>query len=159
MTTLGPGDPAPDFELDTDSGARFRLSAHRGRPVVIFFYPEDDTEGCTIENIEFTQLAGEFNELGVAVLGVSPDSVESHCDFRDKYDLKVPLAADTGRAVIDAYGVWGPKKLYGREYEGLHRTTFLIDGDGRVAAAWGVRRIKGHARAALDRARELVGAG
>jgi peroxiredoxin Q/BCP len=157
MTALRPGDAAPDFDLDTDSGGRFRLSAHRGRPVVLFFYPEDDTEGCTIENIEFSQLAAQFDALGIPVLGISPNSVESHCSFRDKYELKVQLAADTDRAVIEAYGLWGPKKLYGREYDGLHRTTFLIDGDGRIASVWGVRRIKGHAQAALDGARALVG--
>lgn len=158
MTTLEPGDIAPDFELDTDAGSRFRLSAHRGRPVVLFFYPEDDTEGCTIENIEFSQLAPEFAALGVAVLGISPDSVESHCEFRDKYGLKVPLAADTDRSVIEAFGIWGEKKLYGREYEGLHRTTFLIDGEGRVASVMDVRRIKGHAQSALEGARALVAA-
>ena len=157
MSGLSPGDPAPDFELDTDSGERFRLSAQRGRPVVLFFYPADDTEGCTVENIEFSQLAAAFVDLGVTVLGLSPDSIEKHCNFRDKHGLTVPLAADPDRAAIDAYGVWGPKKLYGREYEGLHRTTFLIDGDGRIAAAWKVRRIKGHAQAVLEAARDLTG--
>ena len=157
MSGLSPGDPAPDFELDTDSGERFRLSAQRGRPVVLFFYPADDTEGCTVENIEFSQLAAAFGDLGVTVLGLSPDSIEKHCNFRDKHGLTVPLAADPDRAAIDAYGVWGPKKLYGREYEGLHRTTFLIDGDGRIAAVWKVRRIKGHAQAVLEAARDLTG--
>lgn len=157
MSGLSPGDPAPDFELDTDSGERFRLSAQRGRPVVLFFYPADDTEGCTVENIEFSQLAAAFVDLGVTVLGLSPDSIEKHCNFRDKHGLTVPLAADPDRAAIDAYGVWGPKKLYGREYEGLHRTTFLIDGDGRIAAALKVRRIKGHAQAVLEAARDLTG--
>ena len=157
MSGLSPGDPAPDFELDTDSGERFRLSAQRGRPVVLYFYPADDTEGCTVENIEFSQLAAAFVDLGVTVLGLSPDSIEKHCNFRDKHGLTVPLAADPDRAAIDAYGVWGPKKLYGREYEGLHRTTFLIDGDGRIAAVWKVRRIKGHAQAVLEAARDLTG--
>lgn len=156
MTEPGPGDLAPDFELETDAGARFRLSEHRGRPVVLFFYPADDTEGCTVENVEFSGLNGAFDELGVSVLGISPDSVESHCRFRDKHGLKAPLAADPERRVIDAYGVWGPKKLYRREYEGLHRTTFLVDADGRIAQVWKVRRIKGHAQAALDAARDLV---
>ena len=157
MTSLAPGDAAPDLTLETDSGDQFQLSAHRGRPVVLFFYPKDNTEGCTVENLEFSQLAGAFDELGVAVLGISPDSVETHCAFRDKHALKMPLAADPERLAIDAYGVWGEKKLYGRTFDGLHRTTFLIDADGKIASVWKVRRIKGHAQAVLDATRDLTG--
>lgn len=156
MTSLAPGDAAPDFTLATDSGEQFQLSAHRGRPVVLFFYPKDNTEGCTVENLEFSQLAGAFDALGIAVLGISPDSVETHCAFRDKHALKMPLAADPERLSIDAYGVWGEKKLYGRTFDGLHRTTFLIDADGKIASVWKVRRIKGHAQAVLDATRDLT---
>ncbi len=155
MTTIAVGDRAPDFDLETDARENFRLSAHRGRPVVLFFYPEDDTEGCTIENLEFTQLKPEFDELGVQVLGISPDTVEKHCDFRDKYGLKVPLAADPDRKVIEAYGLWQRKKTFGNEYDGLVRTTVLIDAEGRIAGVWPVTRIKGHAAAALEAARAL----
>jgi thioredoxin-dependent peroxiredoxin len=152
------GRKAPDFALPTDSGALFRLSEQRGHPVVLFFYPEDGTEGCTIESIEFSQRIHEFEELGIKVVGISPDSVEKHCKFRDKYSLNVPLAADTDRTVIDAYGAWGPKTLFGRAYDGVLRTTVLIDQDGNIAAIWPVRRIKGHAETALHAARALVAA-
>ena len=158
MTHLSAGDMAPDFELPTDAGTTFRLSAHRGQPVVLFFYPEDNTEGCTIENIEFTCLSPDFERAGVAVLGISPDSVDRHCRFRDKHRLAIPLGADEQREAIDAYGVWGPKKLYGREFDGLIRSTFLIDPEGRIAQTWRVTRIKGHAAKVLDAARALAAA-
>lgn len=150
------GDMAPDFVLESDRGTPFRLSAHRGRPVVLFFYPADGTEGCTIENLEFGQLLPEFEAAGVIVAAISPDSVESHCRFRDRYGLAVPLLADPHRKVIDLYGVWGAKKLYGREYQGLIRTTVLIDPAGRIAAMHPVRRIKGHAARVLIEARVLA---
>lgn len=155
MTSIAVGDIAPDFELETDAGVTFRLSSRRGKPVVLFFYPEDNTEGCTIENLEFTQAMPEFEALGIDIVGISPDTMEKHCRFRDKHGLTAPLAADPHRNVIDAYGVWGRKKLYGREFDGLIRTTFLIDGSGTVAAIWTVRRIKGHAAAVLETARAL----
>lgn len=156
MSTIATGDTAPDFELPTAAGTAFRLSSRRGRPVVLFFYPEDGTEGCTIENLEFSQLMPEFEALGVDVVGISPDTVEKHCRFRDKHGLGATLASDPGRDVIQAYGVWGRKKLYGREFDGLIRTTYLIDGAGKVAAVWVVRRIKGHAAAVLEAARALA---
>ena len=156
MTHLSAGDRAPDFELPTDRGTPFRLSAHRGQPVVLFFYPEDDTEGCTTENIEFTQLSHEFERAGVTVLGISPDSIARHCRFRERHRLTIPLAADENRQTIDAYGVWGPKKLYGREFDGLIRTTFLVDAGGRIVRTWRVTRIKGHAGKVLDAARALA---
>jgi peroxiredoxin Q/BCP len=158
MATLTIGRKAPDFALEVDSGAMFRLS-EAGAPVVLFFYPEDNTEGCTIENIEFSRLAGEFAALGVKLLGISPDSVEKHCRFRDKHGLAVPLAADTSLKVTKAYGAWGPKKLFGHEYDGVIRSSFLIDADRGVAGIWKVTRIKGHALLALDAARTLVDAG
>jgi thioredoxin-dependent peroxiredoxin len=156
MPNIAVGDKAPDFELPTDRGTVFRLSSHRGRPVVLFFYPEDGTEGCTVENIEFTEKLAEFEALGVAVVGISPDSVEKHCRFRDKHGLKAILVADPEHKAIDAYGVWGPKKLYGRAFDGLIRSSFLVGPDGMIAAAWTVRRIKGHAAAVLEAARQLV---
>lgn len=153
---VAPGRLAPDFALTTDSGALFRLSDQRGKPVVLFFYPQDDTEGCTIENREFSSLSGAFAELGVVVLGISPDSVASHCAFRDKYGLDVPLAADPDHQAISAYGVWGPKTTFGHHHIGLIRTTFLVDRDGRIAETVKVTRIKGHAGRMLESARKLL---
>jgi peroxiredoxin Q/BCP len=159
MATPLPGRKAPDFALETDSGATFRLAGQLGAPVVLFFYPEDDTEGCTIENIEFGRLAGDFEAIGVKLLGISPDSVEKHCRFRDKHGLTAPLAADPARKAIRAYGAWGPKKLFGHAYDGVIRTSVLIDAGGRVVEVWKVTRIKGHAQLVLDRARALVTSG
>jgi peroxiredoxin Q/BCP len=156
MARIEVGREAPDFALPTDANETFRLSEHRGRPVVLFFYPEDNTDGCTIENLEFTQQMPEFARLGVKVVGISPDTVEKHCKFRDTYRLGATLAADPDREVIEAYGVWGPKKLFGHHYQGLVRTTFLIGPDGKVAGVWPVTRIKGHAERVLEAARELV---
>ena len=153
------GSFAPAFTLPTDAGEPFSLRAHRGHPVVLFFYPEDETEGCTIENIEFTALAPDFAALGVAVAGISPDTVETHCKFRDRHGLGLPLVADPKRKAIEAYGVWGPKKTFGIDYTGVSRTTFLIDARGRIAQVWPIRRIKGHAAEVLEAARELVAAG
>jgi peroxiredoxin Q/BCP len=150
------GRKAPDFALPTNTDETFRLSDHRGTPVVLYFYPKDETEGCTIENMEFTRLLPEFAALGVKLLGVSPDSVEKHCAFRDGHGLKAALGADPDLRVIKAYGVWGRKKHFGHEYEGLIRTTFLIGPDGKVAGLWPVTRIKGHAEKVLAAARQLV---
>lgn len=150
------GDRAPDFTLETDSGEVFRLSAARRQPVVLFFYPKDDTEGCTIENIEFTAVMPEFEALGARVIGISPDSTETHCRFRDKHRLGVTLVADPGHVAIGAYGVWGPKKLFGVHYDGLIRTTFLVGPDGKIAGRWAVTRIKGHAATVLAATRALI---
>ena len=157
MASLAVGSKAPDFELPTDTGVPFSLSALRGRPVVLFFYPEDDTEGCTVENLEFTALAAEFETLGVAVLGISPDTIEKHCRFRDKHHLAVRLAADADHKVTSRYGAWGPKKMFGHAYDGVIRTTFLIGANGKLAGVWKVTRIKGHAKAVLDSAAALIG--
>ena len=156
MTLPSPGSPAPDFELVTDSLEKFRLSDHRGHPVVLYFYPQDDTEGCTLENIEFTDLMPEFKRLGAVVVGISPDTVEQHCSFRDKYNLGVILAADPERKAIEAYGIWQLKKLWGVEYMGVKRTTVLVDADGKVAQVFNATRIKGHAAKVLAATRELV---
>jgi peroxiredoxin Q/BCP len=127
------GDKAPDFELPTASGEMLKLSKLRGKPVVVYFYPKDDTTGCTAEAKDFTRLAPELKRAGVEVVGISPDSAESHKRFADKYDLKVRLAADSDKAVALAYGVWVEKSMYGRKYMGVDRSTFLIDADGKVA--------------------------
>lgn len=156
MTSLSVGDMAPDFTLETDDGAPLTLSTLRGRAVVLYFYPQDDTEGCTVEAIEFTALRDEFAVTNIDVIGISPDSVDDHCAFRDKYDLGIRLVSDPDHRAIDAYGLWGEKTNFGRKYMGLIRTTFLIDGKGRIAEIWTVRRIKGHAAAVLDAARALT---
>jgi peroxiredoxin Q/BCP len=156
MTSIETGKKAPDFALTTDRNETFRLSEHKGSPVVLVFYPQDDTEGCTIENIEFTQLMPEFKKLGARVVGISPDSVDDHCKFRDKYQLALTLAADPDHEAIDAYDVWGPKSTFGRDYVGLIRTTFLIGPDGRIAGIWRVNRIKAHAADVLEATRSLV---
>lgn len=156
MSLITPGSPAPDFELVTDSYEKFRLSKHRGRPVVLYFYPQDDTEGCTVENIEFTDLLPDFEKLGVVVVGISPDTVEKHCSFRDKYNLGITLAADPERQAIEAYGIWQLKKLYGKEFMGVKRTTVIVDADGRVAEVLPANRIKGHAGKVLAAARALL---
>jgi thioredoxin-dependent peroxiredoxin len=156
MTPPGRGSPAPDFELVTDSHELFRLSEHRGHPVVLYFYPQDDTEGCTLENIEFTDHMPEFTLLGAIVVGISPDTVEKHCSFRDKYNLGVILAADPERKAIEAYGIWQLKKLWGVEYMGVKRITVLIDQDGNVAEVFHATRIKGHAEKVLAATRALI---
>jgi peroxiredoxin Q/BCP len=147
---------APDFELTTDDRETFRLSRHRGRPVVLYFYPQDDTEGCTLENIEFTDLMPDFKELKTVVVGISPDSVDQHCSFRDKYNLGVPLASDPDHGVIDAYGLWQLKKLWGVEYMGVKRATVVVDADGRVAGVIHATRIKGHAAKVLEAVRAIA---
>ncbi|RZA07184.1 MAG: peroxiredoxin [Proteobacteria bacterium] len=152
------GAPAPEFELVTDSYDKFRLSQHLGRPVVLYFYPQDDTEGCTLENIEFTDLMPDFRKLKAVVVGISPDTVEKHCTFRDKYDLGVPLLSDPDHAVIDAYGLWQLKKLWGIEYMGVKRATLVIDPKGKVADVLYANRIKGHAAKVLESVRTIAAA-
>jgi peroxiredoxin Q/BCP len=155
MSLIAQGQPAPDFDLVTDSYQKFRLSEHLGKPVVLYFYPQDDTEGCTLENIEFTDLMPEFSKLGAIVVGISPDTVEKHCSFRDKYNLGVTLAADPERKAIEAYGIWQLKKLWGVEYMGVKRVTVLVGADGKVAGTFLATRIKGHAQKVLDAVRAL----
>jgi len=149
------GDKAPDFALPTDGGGKLELGKLKGKPVVLYFYPKDDTSGCTAEAKDFSQLAPDFRKAGVEVIGVSPDSTESHAKFRKKYDLKVHLAADADKAVAMAYGVWVEKSMYGRKYMGVERSTFLIDGKGRVARSWRKVKVPGHADEVLAAAKEL----
>ena len=129
---LTEGDPAPDFTLTADSGESVALSSLRGKPVVLYFYPKDDTPGCTAQACGIRDAYGEFEQAGAVVLGVSPDDEESHAKFKSKYDLPFTLLADTDHAVAERYGVWGEKKYMGRTYLGVQRTTFVIDADGTV---------------------------
>ena len=126
------GDPAPDFALTSDSGEVVRLSALRGKPVVLYFYPKDDTPGCTKQARGIRDAYGEFERAGAVVLGVSPDDEGSHVKFKHKYDLPFTLLADTDHAVAEEYGVWGEKKNYGKTYMGIIRSTFVIDADGKL---------------------------
>ncbi len=126
------GIPAPDFEMLDDSGAPRKLSDFRGKYVVLYFYPKDDTPGCTKEACNFRDDYSAYEKAGVVILGVSPDSVKSHAKFKQKYSLPFPLLADEGHKVCDLYGVWGPKKFMGKSYEGVLRTTFLISPAGEV---------------------------
>ena len=158
MPVPAPGAPAPDFALTTDANQTFRLSEQLGRPVVLYFYPQDDTEGCTLENIEFTDLLPEFRKLQAVVVGISPDTVEKHCSFRDKYNLGVPLASDPDHQVIDAYGLWQLKKMWGVEFMGVKRATVVIDREGKVAGVINATRIKGHAAKVLEVVRGLSAA-
>lgn len=150
MPDLTEGLPAPDFIVPLDDGTDFQLSAQRGKPVVLFFYPEDDSGGCKDENVEFSERAAAFGALGATLVGISPDSIESHLKFRQKYDLKVPLAADPEHRAIEAFGLWKLKKLYGREFMGLIRTSFIIDAEGNVARIIKATRILGHAQKMLE---------
>ena len=127
------GTPAPDFELASDSGETVKLSDLRGKPVVLYFYPKDDTPGCTAQACGIRDAWGEFERAGAVVLGVSPDDERSHVKFREKYELPFPLLADTEHATAEAYGVWKEKSYAGRSYMGVERSTFVIDADGNVA--------------------------
>jgi peroxiredoxin Q/BCP len=134
------GTPAPDFTLTSDSGDAVTLSALRGKPVVLYFYPKDDTPGCTAQACGIRDAYGEFERAGAVVLGVSPDSEAKHVKFKEKYDLPFTLLADTGHAVSELYGVWGEKKFMGRTYMGVERSTFVIDADGTVTKV--MRKVK-----------------
>ena len=142
---LTAGAPAPDFTLLTDENAPLTLSGLRGRPVVLFFYPKDDTSGCTVEACEFRDLFPRFGAGRAVVLGISPDSVKSHVKFKKKYQLPYTLLADTEHAVAEAYEVWKEKSMFGRKYMGVERTTFLVDGDGRIARVFEKVDPSGHA--------------
>ena len=149
------GVTAPDFDLATDGGGRIRLADLKGKKVVLYFYPKDDTKGCTIKAIDFTALLGDFDKAGAIVVGVSPDTVESHDRFKQKHGLSLALAADPEHKAIDAYGLWIEKSLYGRKYMGVDRSTFLIGPDGRIARTWRSVRVKGHAEEVLAAAKRL----
>jgi thioredoxin-dependent peroxiredoxin len=144
------GDRAPDFELPADDGSIVSLADLRGRSVVLYFYPKDDTSGCTTEACEFRDALPRFDAGKARILGVSPDPVSSHEKFRDKYSLNFPLLSDEDHAVAEAYGVWKEKSMYGRKYWGIERTTFLIDAEGTVEKVWKRVKPRGHAAAVAD---------
>ena len=152
---ISTGNPAPDFELLDDTGNLLRLMDYRGRPVILYFYPADDTAGCTKEACNFRDDYSEYQKSGVTILGVSPDSVKSHVKFKQKYQLPFPLLADEGHKICDAYGVWGPKKLAGRDYEGVLRTTFLIDKNGSIAHVFENVRPSEHSAEVLEKLNSL----
>jgi peroxiredoxin Q/BCP len=138
------GETAPDFTLKDDKGSDVRLSDFRGKPVVLYFYPKDDTPGCTKEACAFRDRRADMESRGAVVLGVSPDDVASHGRFRDKYSLNFPLLADAGHQVAERYGAWGEKVFMGRKSIGIRRSTFLIDREGKVAKAWKKVSVDGH---------------
>ncbi|NVK62667.1 MAG: peroxiredoxin [Rhodobacteraceae bacterium] len=148
-------DTAPDFTLPSTTGEDITLSALRPAPVVLFFYPRDDTSGCTVENLDFTALLPEFEAAGVKVFGISKDSMASHEKFMAKKSLTVPLLSDETDTVCEAYGVWKEKKMYGKTFMGIERSTFLIDGDGRIAKEWRKVKVPDHAAEVLAAAKAL----
>ena len=154
MAELNVGDPAPDFDLPTDTG-RVSLSALKGRRVVLFFYPKDDTPGCTTENIAFSAAKADFDAAGAVLIGVSKDTAKKHGKFREKHRLTVELGSDAESDVIERYGAWVQKSLYGREYMGIDRSTWLIDGQGVIREIWRKVKVKGHAEAVLAATRAL----
>lgn len=153
---LEEGAKAPDFKLPDHDGDTVRLSKLKGKPVVVYFYPKDDTSGCTVEAKDFTCAMDQFEKLGVEVVGISPDSVDKHVKFRTKHELSVRLLADEDKKAAESYGVWVEKSMYGRKYMGIERSTFLIDAKGRIARIWRKVKIKGHVDEVLSAARDLA---
>lgn len=156
MSKLTVGDIFPDFALDLPEGGTTTRADCTGKPLVVFFYPKDDTPGCTAEAIDFTALKPAFDAAGVALLGVSKDPPAKHAKFIAKHDLTVPLASDAlENGLSDTLGVWAEKQNYGRTYMGMVRTTYLVDADGRIARVWDKVKVKGHAQAVLEAAQAL----
>lgn len=155
MAELKEGAPAPDFTLATDGGDDVTLAALKGQPVIIYFYPKDDTSGCTKEAISFSSLKSQFEAKNARIIGVSPDSVKSHDKFKAKYDLTIMLAADEEKTVADAYGVWVEKSMYGRKYMGVERATFLVGPDGNIVKLWRKVKVTGHVEAVLEELQAL----
>ena len=149
---------APDFELPDADGKTVKLSALRGKPVVVYFYPKDDTSGCTTEAKDFTCIAGDFRQAGAEVLGISPDSPASHRKFQEKYELGVRLLSDEARSAAEAYGVWIEKSMYGRKYMGVARATFIIDPKGKIAKVFPKVQPKKHDDLVLKALAELAAA-
>lgn len=156
IEAVAEGSAAPAFDLETADG-RVRSADLRGRAVVLYFYPKDDTSGCTKEAQDFSALATDFEAAGATVIGASKDSVASHRKFADKYALTVPLASDPDGATVEAYGAWVEKSMYGRRYMGVDRSTFLIDRDGVVRRIWRKVKTPGHAQAVLEAVQALHG--
>lgn len=154
---ISDGDVAPQFNLPTDNGGSFDLSAIKGTPLVLFFYPKDDTSGCTLEAIEFTASLPAFKKLGVQIAGISPDPVKKHDKFKQKHDLTVTLISDEEKDTLEAYGVWVEKSMYGRKYMGVQRTTLFIGGEGKVIKAWHKVKVPGHVDEVLTFAKQHLG--
>ncbi len=152
---LSVGDKAPSFKLATDGGQTVSLSGLKGSPFVVYFYPKDDTSGCTKEALDFTAAAAKFVKLGVTVLGVSKDSIQSHEKFRAKYKLKIMLGSDPETEMAKAWGVWVQKSMYGRKYMGMERATFLVNAKGVIATAWHKVKVPGHVNDVLEAAKAL----
>lgn len=155
MSELTIGESAPDFELDGDGGSKITLSALRGSPVVVYFYPKDDTPGCTKEAIAFSALEQEFAKLGARIIGISPDTAAKHDKFKAKHNLTVSLAADPEKTACEAYGIWVEKSMYGKKYMGVERSTFLVDAEGKLTQIWRKVKVAGHAEAVLDAVKAL----
>ena len=155
MTDITEGQPAPAFDLATDGAGRITLDGLKGQPVVLYFYPKADTPGCTTEGLDFSALADQFAAANTVVIGVSRDAVKKLDRFKAKHDLKIVLGSDEDGAVCEAYGVWVQKKLYGREYMGVERATFLIDDAGLFRRVWRSVKVKGHAEQVLEAVRSL----
>jgi peroxiredoxin Q/BCP len=157
MADLILGKTAPEIVLPTDQGATFKLSAHRGEPVVLTFYSDGTTEGCAVQNGEFSALLPQFEALGAAVVAIAPQSEKACATFRKKHHLGHILAADPDLKALNAYGLWAEKKLYGHLHMGVLRTSVIVDAQGKIAAVLKARRIKGHAQAVLDELRRVTG--
>lgn len=157
MTELNVGDPAPDFCLPDPDRGEMCLSDQRGKWVILYFYPKDNTKGCTLEALEFTAAEEEFKEKNAIILAASPDSLRSHTNFRQKHELSINLLSDPDKVTLQAYGAWQLKKMYGREYMGVMRSSFIIDPEGKIAHIWPKVRVKGHVEAVMEKLVELQG--
>jgi len=155
LIMLNPGDAAPDVRYAKLDGGEAAIADHKGRALVLYFYPKDDTTGCTREAQDFTALAADFAKAGADIVGISKDSIKSHAKFVDKYGLKVALGSDESGAVCEAFGVWVEKSMYGRTYMGIERSTFLIDASGKIARVWRKVKVAGHAADVLEAVKAL----
>lgn len=151
------GTKAPAFTLTADDGSKVKLADLKGSPVVVYFYPKDDTPGCTKEACAFRDRKNELTKLGAKIFGVSPDDVDSHVKFKNKFELNFPLLADPDHKLADAYGAWREKNMYGKKSMGVQRSTYLIDGDGKVAKVWKRVQVDGHDQEVIDALKELLG--
>lgn len=156
MTNLEAGMPAPDFTLPSTTSGEFRLSSLQGQYVVLYFYPKDDTSGCTVEAIEFTRAKKDFADLNCQIYGISPDPIKKHEKFIQKHELDIPLISDEEKTTLVAYGVWVEKSMYGRKYMGVERTTLLINPGGVIDTVWKKVKVNGHVDEVLDRLKEVT---
>ena len=156
MSALKVGDKAPDFTLPTDGQGQITLSDLKGQKVVLYFYPKDNTPGCTTESCEFNDALPDFKGLNAQIIGLSKDSVKKHDNFKAKYGFNFPLASDEDGSVCEAYGVWKEKSMYGKTFLGIERSTFLIDEDGNIAALWRKVKVKGHVEEVKAAAQDLA---